>query len=85
MSDKEQVQDSVEKKELPSKLIDVDRLNVELIKTQRQLAVANAKTALAEQEKIELQYRIMVTNLFNKYGLGPQDRIDEEGNIVRGK
>lgn len=61
-----------------------DKLQVELAKTQRQLALANAKAALSEQEKVELQYKMLVQNLFNRYGLGPQDSISEDGTIMRG-
>ena len=71
-------------KELPTKITDLDRMNIELMKSHRREALANAKAAVAEQEKLEVQYQMMVQQLFSKYGLGAQDRVDDSGNIIRG-
>ncbi len=66
------------------KLEEIDRMALELAKTQRQVSVAEAKTALANNEKSELQYKYVVLQLYMKYGLTAADAINENGDILRG-
>lgn len=63
---------------------EVDRLNLELAKSKREVALADAKTAIANNEKAELAYRYVVLQLYMKYGLNANDAITEGGEIVRG-
>lgn len=66
------------------KLSDIDRLALELSKSQRQTALAEAKAALANNEKSELAYKYVVLQLYMKYGLTERDAISENGEILRG-
>jgi hypothetical protein len=68
----------------PLRLGDVDRLALELAKSRRETALAEAKTALANNEKSELSYRYVVLQLYMKYGLNETDAISENGEVVRG-
>lgn len=66
------------------RLGDVDRMALELAKSKRQTALAEAKTALANNENAELSYKYVVLQLYMKYGLTEADAISEAGEILRG-
>lgn len=66
------------------KLLDIDRMALELARQQRATALAEARTALAQNEKAELAYKYVVLQLYMKYGLTDADAISETGDIVRG-
>lgn len=68
----------------PDKLSEIDRMALELSKCQRQVAVAEAKTALANNEKAELQYKYVVLQIYMKYNLTEQDALNENGDIMYG-
>lgn len=70
----------------PAKLFlsEVDRMALDLSKEQRKTAVAEAKTALANNEKAELHFKYIVLQLYMKYGLTDQDAISEQGEIIKG-
>lgn len=65
------------------KLSDIDRMNLELAKSKRQTALAEAKTALAQNENAELSYKYVVLQLYMKYGLTERDAISEAGEILK--
>ena len=65
------------------RLSDVDRLALELAKQRRQTALAEAKTALAQNENAELAYKYVVLQIYMKYGLSDADAISESGEIVK--
>lgn len=65
------------------KLSDVDRMALELARQRRQTALAEAKTALAQNENAELAYKYVVLQLYMKYGLTDADAISEAGEIVK--
>lgn len=66
------------------RLLDIDRMALELARQQRATALAEARTALAQNEKAELAYKYVVLQLYMKYGLTDADAISETGDIVRG-
>lgn len=66
------------------RLSDVDRMALELAKQRRQTALAEAKTALAQNENAELAYKYVVLQIYMKYGLSDADAISEAGDIVKG-
>jgi hypothetical protein len=66
------------------KLSEVDKLQLDLARTKRQTALAEAKTALANNEKAELEYKYLILQLYMKYGLTAADALSEAGDIVRG-
>ena len=65
------------------RLMDVDRMALELAKQRRQTALAEAKTALAQNENAELAYKYVVLQIYMKYGLTDADAISENGEIVK--
>jgi hypothetical protein len=66
------------------KLMDVDKMALDLAKERRQTALAEAKTALAKNENAELGFKYIVLQLYMKYGLSSSDAIGEDGTIVIG-
>lgn len=67
----------------PSRLSDIDRMALELARQQRLTALADAKAAIAQNEKAELAYKYVVLQLYMKYGLTDADAISESGEIVK--
>ena len=66
-------------------LTDADKHTLDMIKMKRQLALANAEKALAQNEASELTYTNLVLQLTFKYSLKEKDQITEQGEIIRGK
>lgn len=69
---------------LTEQLQEVDRMALELSKSRRHVALAQAEKALAQNETAELAYKYTVLQLYMKYGLTEADAIDESGKIIRG-
>jgi len=65
-------------------LQDVDRMALELAKSKRMVALAQAEKALAQNETADVSYKYVVLQLYMKYGLTEVDAIDESGKILRG-
>lgn len=65
------------------KILEADRMVLELAKSKRQIALAEAKTALANNENAELSYKYIVLQLYMKYGLTEADALTESGEIKR--
>lgn len=65
-------------------LSEVDRMALELAKQRRQTVLAEAKTALAQNDNAELSYKYIVLQLYMKYGMNEKDVISENGEIIRG-
>jgi hypothetical protein len=65
----------------PTHLEDIDKLVLELAKAKKQVALANAEKALAQNDTAELSYKYMVLQIFMKYGLTENDKLDDAGNI----
>jgi hypothetical protein len=79
MSDQEKAAAPVEK------ISEEDRLNLELAKANRKVALANAEKALAQNESSETNYRYIVLQIFMKYGMNPgADLLHEDGTVKRG-
>lgn len=72
-----------EQESLPTTLSDIDKVSLELAKSKKQIAIAEAKAALANNEKAELQYKYVVLQIYMKYGLTELDAINEDGTILR--
>ena len=67
------------------KISEEDRLTLELAKSNRKVALANAEKALAQNESSELNYRYVVLQIFMKYGMNPNaDLLKEDGAVMRG-
>lgn len=66
------------------KLLDIDRMSLELAKSNKRTALANAEKAIAQNENAELAYKYIVLQLYMKYGLTEADAINEQGEILRG-
>lgn len=67
----------------PPRLADMDRMALELARQQRLTALADARAAIAQNEKAELAYKYVVLQLYMKYGLTDADAISEGGDIVK--
>jgi hypothetical protein len=67
----------------PPRLADMDRMALELARQQRLTALADARAAIAQNEKAELSYKYVVLQLYMKYGLTDADAISETGEIVK--
>jgi len=67
-----------------ARLSDIDRMALELARQQRLTALADARAAIAQNEKAELSYKYVVLQLYMKYGLTDADAISEGGDIVKG-
>ena len=67
------------------KMQEADRMTLELAKSRRETALAQAKEALAKNETADLAYKYVVLQLYMKYGLTTSDAISEAGDIVRGE
>lgn len=65
------------------KLMEIDRMNLELARQRRLTALAEAKTALAQSETAELSYKYVVLQIYMKYGLTDADAIGENGDIIK--
>jgi len=61
-----------------------DKMALDLAKSHRQLALAQAEKALAQNETADVSYKYIVLQLYMKYGLTEADAIDESGKILRG-
>jgi hypothetical protein len=69
----------------PTETILSDDLNsINLAKANKQLALAEAKTALAKNENADLSYKYTVLQVYMKYRLDESDVITDEGIIKRG-
>lgn len=64
-------------------LMEADKLSLDLAKEQRKTALAEAKTALANNEKAELAFKYVVLQLYMKYSLTDRDAISEQGEIIK--
>jgi hypothetical protein len=66
------------------KLLDLDKAALDLARERRKTALAEAKTALAQNDNAELAYKYVVLQLYMKYGLTDADAISEAGDIIKG-
>lgn len=69
---------------IPEKLSDMDKMSLELARSRRQLALAQAEKALAQNETADIAYKYIVLQLYMKYGLTEVDAINENGDILKG-
>lgn len=60
---------------------DLDKAALELANANRQVALANAKKCLVENELAEVKYKNLVLQLYLKYQLSSSDLISEDGEI----
>jgi hypothetical protein len=67
----------------PAKLLDIDKAALDLARERRKTALAEAKTALAQNDNAELSYKYVILQLYMKYGLSDRDAISENGDIVK--
>ena len=66
------------------KIAEEDRLALELAKSRRETALAQAKEAVAKNDTADLAYKYVVLQIYMKYGLNQNDALTESGDIVRG-
>ena len=66
------------------KLLDIDKAALDLARERRKTALAEAKTALAQNDNAELSYKYVILQIYMKYGLTDADAISEAGDIIKG-
>ena len=64
------------------KLSDIDKMALDLAKERKLTALAEAKTAMANNEKAELTYRYTILQIYYKYGLKEGDLLSEDGSVI---
>ena len=73
-----------ESAEIIEMLQDIDKMALELAKSRRLIALAQAEKALAQSETAELSYKYTVLQIYRKYNLNNDDALNEDGKILRG-
>ena len=68
----------------PQKISELDRMVLEVARSNKRATQARAEKALAENQTAELSYRYAILQLYMKYGLTPADAISEDGSILVG-
>ena len=58
-------------------------MNLDLVSAKRATALAEAKTALANHENSELNFKYQVLKLYYDYKLTAADALSENGEIIR--
>jgi hypothetical protein len=66
------------------KISDLDKMALELAKSNKKLALAQAEKALAQNDTAEIAYKYTVLQIYMKYKLTEVDAITEGGEIIRG-
>jgi hypothetical protein len=69
------------KKEM--KLSEEDKKKIELATEEVNKASLVAETAKSKLELADSKRQYMVLDIYYRYGLSPEDQIDQEGNITR--
>jgi hypothetical protein len=69
--------------ELVEKISDQDKITLDAIKMKRELAIANARAAVAQSESADMSYNNVVLQLAIKYKLNDGDMIEDDGKIKR--
>lgn len=68
----------------PFKIDPQDKHKLDLAKVNRELTLAKAQHALAENEKAELSYNLQILNIYLKYGLSLHDSLNvDTGEVIR--
>lgn len=66
------------------KILDIDRMALEIATQKKLTALAEAKTALAQNENAELSFKYTVLQIYRKYNMSETDALDSAtGKIVR--
>lgn len=68
--------------EVKPSISDSDRLLIELAKSKKLLAVAEAKAALANSTNADIEYKYLVLKIYMKYNLTADDALNEDGTII---
>lgn len=69
---------------MEEKISEEDRLKIELAKIKRQNSILNTQKAMAQSETAELAFKYTILQIYMKYGLGPEDTIDDNtGQICK--
>jgi hypothetical protein len=66
------------------KLSEVDKLTLDLARQRKQTALAEANTAIAQNNNADLTYKYVILQLYMKYSLTEADAISENGDVLRG-
>lgn len=65
-----------------NQLSDLDKMHINLSNMNRKLVAANAEKALLQNENAELSHKLLMAELYLKYGRSPSDKINENGDFI---
>ena len=83
MSDTAEVENTTESSQPVTRITDVEKNQLDLLKSKRELAVAKANAAVSQSEAAELNYSNLVLRLALKYQLREGDILNDDGTLVR--
>jgi len=69
--------------QVSERLEDADKAALDLAKSKRETAIANAKLAVSQSETADLTYNNLVLRFAVKYRLSDGDLLGEDGTITR--
>jgi hypothetical protein len=71
--------------ELPvNKISDLDRMVLELAKQKKLTASSQAELAIAKNDNADLSYKYLILQIYLKYNLNINDKLNEDGTIIIG-
>lgn len=65
------------------KISDADKSNIDVARLKKLLYTAEARAAILQNEKIDIEYKYLILQMYMKYGLTNDDAISENGDIVK--
>jgi len=68
---------------MPETITEEEKKALDQARVKRELALANAKTALAQNEAAEAQYNAVLLRIYLHHKMGENDEISEQGQIIR--
>jgi hypothetical protein len=74
---------SADSEKVTERLSELDKMTLELAKSNKKVALAQAEKAIAQNETADLAYKYVVLQIYMKYKLSEMDAIGEGGEIIR--
>ena len=68
---------------VPETLTEDEKKALDQARMKRELALANAKAALAQNEAAEAQYNTVLLRIYLNHKMSENDEISEQGQIIR--
>ena len=65
------------------RLLDEDRMSLDLARANKRNAQLQAEKAIAQNETADLAYKYLILQIYMKYGLNENDALTESGDILK--